>query len=389
MLMCCIELYAVEEQAERSGAGSVMIDSKKAHAIRHWMDRCSPAARAVVYEALQDCPFQYGPWGEQLSQIGAIFLQSTGDLTCGGSDGVAPLTHEDSVSVNWTLPLDEPSQTFLFKRIKLAFDRATAIIHDVRDKKKYRLKSEELTSLRNLCAFWSQVRSFCLTRIPDFDTFEAKLMNGNSMDDQFAEVLQTCPPQFSISMLPMTQIEAANELRRQEETVSLEAEQQRTELRAAKWKYFVSALGRDQKQLSLVAAAPSKLENLKHRKEMAWRVEQSKLGEKVVMAYSEKHLRCRQVKQMGHFHEVFHEYSNYVVPCQGCSCLVLVKPPIITFQLNVEAEDAGVKGTEIYMITFVDLNVPLANSKEKMNELIDSGHQRRVTQSPRGRAGAP
>ena len=92
MLMCCIELCAVEGQAERSGAGSVMIDSKKAHAIRHWMDRCSPAARAVVYEALQDCPFQYGPWGEQLSQIGAIFLQSTGDLTCGGSDGVAPLT---------------------------------------------------------------------------------------------------------------------------------------------------------------------------------------------------------------------------------------------------------------------------------------------------------
>ena len=306
-----------------------MIDAKKAHAIRHWMDRCSPGARAVVYEALQDCPFQYGPWGEQLSQIGAIFLQSTGDLSSAGSGGVAPLAHEDSVSVNWALPLDEYAQTFLFKRIRVAYDRATAIIHDVRDKKKYRLKADELLSLRNLSAFWSQVRPFCLTRISDFDAFEGKLLTSNSMDDQFAEVLLTCPAQFSISMLPMSQVQAANEMRRQEETVTLEAEQQRTELRAAKWKYFVSALARDQKQLSLVAAAPSKLEKLRHRKEMAWRVEQGKLGEKVVMAYSEKYLRCRQVKQMEHFHEVLHEYRNYVVTCQGH--LTVLLPHVLGF----------------------------------------------------------
>ena len=38
-----------------------MIDSKKTYAIKHWMDKCCKGARGVVYEALQDSPFQFGP----------------------------------------------------------------------------------------------------------------------------------------------------------------------------------------------------------------------------------------------------------------------------------------------------------------------------------------
>ena len=289
-----------------------MIDSKKTYAIKHWMDRCGKGARGVVYEALQDSPFQFGPWGEQLSLMPQLFLQSTAELPTTGDVALAPLAHEESVSVNWSLELNEWAQTMLFRRIKVAYDRATAIINDVRDKKKYRMKADELLGLRNLCAFWSQVRSFCMTRIDKFEAFEKRLMYSNAVDEQFVEIMHACPRQFATSMMPMFQVQAACDLKRQEETSTMEAEQQRAEVRAAKWKYFQAALIRDQKQLSLVAAAPEKIEKLRHRKEMSFRMEQAKAGEKVVLSFCEKYLRCRAVKQMEHFHEVVHEYRNYV-----------------------------------------------------------------------------
>ncbi|CAK9060121.1 Uncharacterized protein SCF082_LOCUS31722 [Durusdinium trenchii] len=334
------------DTGEKSASGTVMIDAKKTYAIKHWMEKCCNEARTVVYESLQDSPFPYGPWGEQLSLMPQLFLQSTAEQSCTGDSALAPLAHEESVSVNWALPLTEWAQTMLFRRIKVAFDRATAIIFDVRDKKKYRMKSEELVSLRNLCSFWSQVRSFCMTRIADFETFEKKLLNGSAMDDQFGEVMTACPRQFATSMMPMFQVQAACDLKRQEETSTMEAEQQRAELRAARWKYFQSALARDQKQLSLVSAAPDKIEKLRHRKEMNFRVEQAKVGEKVVLSFCEKYLRCRLVKQMEHFHEALHEFRSYV------------------------ANDCGVPVTEVHIVGFTDLNVPLANSKERVQELM-------------------
>ena len=45
-------------------------------------------------------------------------------------------------------------------------------------------------------------------------------------------------------------------------------------------------------------------------------MQQAKAGEKVVVSFCEKYLRCRMVKQMEHFHEVVHEYRNYVASRQ-------------------------------------------------------------------------
>lgn len=294
-----------------------MIDSKKTHSIKHWMTKCGSLAREVVLESMQDSPFQMGPFGESLAGMGQLFLQSSADGLQGSADALAPLAHEDCIAIQWDLQLTEASQGMLFRRIKIAFDRATAIVDDVRDRKRYRMKPDEVVALRNLCALWGQIRAFCKTRLPDFDSFEQKLHSGNSMDDQFAEILQTCPSKFAISMLPVSQHEAACQLKRQEETVCLEAEQQQSELRAAKWRYFVAALERDQRQLSLVASAPEKLDMLRHRKTMGWRLEQAKVGEKIMMAYSEKFIRCRHIQQMEHMHEILHEYRAFVAPCSG------------------------------------------------------------------------
>lgn len=54
---------------DRSGAGSLVIDSKKMFAIKHWMELTCDGARTQVQIALWGNPFQYGPWGEPLSVL--------------------------------------------------------------------------------------------------------------------------------------------------------------------------------------------------------------------------------------------------------------------------------------------------------------------------------
>ena len=302
-----------KDSGDRSGSGSLMIDSKKMYAIKHWMQKTSKEAKAIVMDAMQDAPFQYGPFGESLAQMPLLFIGSKAEgiketVEC----SMVPLTNEETLTIDWDLPLDAFGQLMLFQRVKRSFDMNTAIVQEVRDKRKYRMASDELVALRHLCALWQQLRPFCQTRVADFQKLDERLRSGSSMDEQLQPLLGEFPGVFAVSMLPMTQQAARTELRQKEETVTVEVEKQRLELRAARWKRFQGALARDQAQMALISQAPEKLQALKHRKAMAWRIEQAKMGERVVLGYAEKYLRCRQVEKLQLLHEVLHEYRGVV-----------------------------------------------------------------------------
>ena len=96
--------------------------------------------------------------------------------------------------------------------------------------------------------------------------------------------------------------------------MTLEVQKQRQELRDAKWRYFQAALQRDQEILQTVQAAPKRLDALRHRKQMAWRVEQSQIGERIVKGYLEKHLRCDLVEKVEHGQLKVNEFRSFVVP---------------------------------------------------------------------------
>ena len=298
---------------ERGGSGNLTIDGKKVWAIKHWMEKTSVKALEVVAKTLLDYPFQYGPYGEVFSLTTQMFLGSQAEETLANPEAsLAPLTGEATISVDWLLPLDGDSQTWLFERIRLAYQKATMIVEEPREKKKYRMKAEEMLHLRSVLALWAQLRDFCSSRLTDFQEFDRKLKNSSVLDAQFADILEQRPKAFGISMLPVARESAAVETRAAEETATAEADKQRIELRAARWKYFTAALQRDQRQLELVIEAPAKLEALRHRREMAWRSEQAKLGEKLVLSYCEKYLKSVQVKKMELIHEQVHTHREFV-----------------------------------------------------------------------------
>lgn len=298
---------------EKTGSGSLVLDGKKQYAIKHWFELTSKEAHEQVGISLRDSAFQYGPFGEQLSMYKFLFLESTQNLTAMTICDMQPVSNEPTITINWQLPLDGPTQGLLFKRIRIAFERATAIIDQPSDRKRYRMSEEDLLNLRNLICVWQQIKSFCSTRVKHFDELEAAISNGNGRDHELQAVLDARPQQFAVSMLSSAAKEAQEAQEAQETSVCMEVEKERVAVRDARWVYFQQALRRDQEKLRLAKDAPSKLESLKHRKQILWRLEQAKVGEKVIKSYRDKYLRTDLVSKPELAQQKVNEYRSFVV----------------------------------------------------------------------------
>ena len=306
LLGCCWQ--------DRSGSGALLIDGKKQYAIAHWFQMTGPQAIAEVETSLRDGPFQFGPWGESLSIMHGLFLTSVSDLVCLPNSDMVPVSNEDNIPINWTLPMTEQAQGMLFRRIRLSFEKSTAIIESPADRKKYRMNEAELVNLRNLICLWCQIRDFCSTGLDKFVDLDQALQGGSFRDHELREVLEQRPPSFSVSMLPSHQREALEKAREQEQGTLMEVEAERVKVRQARWQFFQSGLERDQAQLRQVESAPAKVQLVKHRKTMAWRLGQAQQGEKVVKAYMDKFMRCHVVAKVEHAQQKINEYRTFVVP---------------------------------------------------------------------------
>lgn len=319
----CMMLYnahpAVQQMGDTdgSGAGSVKIDNKKSSAIRNWLERTSEATTQLVSATQHDTPFSAGPFGETLSLMPFLFLGSVSPigLSANPTCGLEGLEGEHTVHLEWQLPLDEEAQYVLFRRIRSDFESATALV-EVKAKKRYRAKEPDLQQLRNIMALWSQVKSLCSHQF-DVGDFEEKLASGNHVDDELAEVLLHRPPRFAISMMPAQKrkMQEANQSR--DAKVHCEVEQQRLEVRSARWDFFRKALSQDQSQLVLVQAAPAKIAAMQRRVEALWRQEQAALGEKAVNAWCNKFMRVVSVEKVEFVIGPINDFVTFIVAWRG------------------------------------------------------------------------
>jgi len=73
------------------------------------------------------------------------------------------------------------AERFLFQKIRKSFDKATAIVDDVQDKKKYRMNEEDLALTMNSLVLWDQIRDreFCSTWSDKFSDIEKGLIEGS------------------------------------------------------------------------------------------------------------------------------------------------------------------------------------------------------------------
>ena len=125
-------------------------------------------------------------------------------------------------------------------------------------------------------------------------------------------LLENRPASFALSMLPSAQQAASEKARVMEEKSCMTVEQERLRVREARWEYFQAALQRDQVILQQIASAPEKVEALRHRKEMQFRMEQAQAGEKVVKSYLEKYAKCIVVQKMEHAQQKINDFRTFV-----------------------------------------------------------------------------
>ena len=220
------------------------------------MEGTCTGAHSQVQKALKDAPFAFGPWGEQLSLMKGIFLESTVPQAVSENQAMTPLQNEATIPLDWSLSLSAKAQEMLFTRIRLHFERATAIVDEVSEKRRYRMCDDDIVALRNLLCLWTQVADFLSSRMDGFEAFQEALRNGSTVDAEFHDVMLHRPSVFALSFLPRAQVAAMDEVKKHEEVVSMEAQRQRLEVREARWKYFASALERDQETLRQVQDAP-------------------------------------------------------------------------------------------------------------------------------------
>lgn len=274
----------------------------------------SEAAKGQVAIALRDAPFQHGPWGEPLSVMRPLFLGSTADLPVLPDSSIQAVAGEASVPLDWSLPMGDLAQTYLFTRVRIQFEKTTAIVENAADRKRYRMQEEEILALRNTMCLWSQIRDFCSTRVGKFVELDEALKMGSSRDHELRDIVECRPASFAVSMLPSYQVEAVEHARAQEEGANMEVEAERLKVREARWTFFQAALLRDQQKLRQIQGAPETLAAAKHWKQMAWRLQQAKAGEKAVKAYMDKYCRTHCVKQKEHAQQLINEYRSFVDP---------------------------------------------------------------------------
>lgn len=297
---------------DRTGAGSLYIDGKKTWAIKHWLEQTGEDALQEVLVSLRDMAFQFGPWGESLSQYKFLFVGSTVALAAAPDSGCQPAYEEPTVSIDWTLKLSENAQANLFRRIRLHYEQVTAIVDEPKERRKYRQTEEDLLMLRNLLALWDQTRVFCQGRLEGFADLEKSIINTNHRDGDLREVFDQRPFQFAVSMLPTARAQALKEVQDQEKQATMEVEKQRLEVRQARWSYFKVGLAKDQATLQQMNAAPAKLQALQHRKVMQWKLQEAQKGEKVVQSYMSSFLCCDFVEKVEHAQQKVSEFRALV-----------------------------------------------------------------------------
>ena len=84
-----------------TGSGSISLDSRKRTAVRHFLDKCDPAAFDEIANSCHDLPFNIGPYGEAFACNSLCFLTSkvTLEAIAATDEVTQPLSREPFIQV--------------------------------------------------------------------------------------------------------------------------------------------------------------------------------------------------------------------------------------------------------------------------------------------------
>lgn len=257
--------------------------------MKNFFSKTCGSAFEVLLSSTHDIAWAMGPFSEVFGTYQFCFMGSIMSLESAapGDDAAPePMPMESSVSIDWSLPMTESAQTMLFKRILAHWDRVTGSF-PVGMKKKYRMNSEEMLSIRNIAVLFDQLLPHLTTKLSGdaVQEWQKDIASCSKRDSDILSLLNSRPARFSMSMLESEQENAKASLLESEQKRIEDKEMQQAELDQAQWSFFKGALQRDQAKLQEAQIAPKLVRQKLHSKQVQRRAKLAVEGENACKAY--------------------------------------------------------------------------------------------------------
>ena len=127
---------------DNGSALEISIDAKRLYSIDGWLRKSTPEAHAYMTNMLKFESFMNIMAGDKHFSNPWFWVGSTADFAATSVCTDSPLPNEDSVAIDWTLPLSAPAHFVLLKRLNQYFNRKSMLVSKA-DKKKYRNKVDK------------------------------------------------------------------------------------------------------------------------------------------------------------------------------------------------------------------------------------------------------
>ena len=151
-----------------------------------------------------------------------------------------------------------------------------------------------------MMALWDQLHAFMKSQMSgaDYDQYALDVESGAAKDEDLSIIVGGRPTRVSLSMLSSVSTSASLKLQEEEKKNMIDVEEQRQEVRAAKYKLFVGGLERDQAKIARIEELPRQAQVLQHKKNVTARSSQAENGQKATVGYCNKHVRVVYLSKM-------------------------------------------------------------------------------------------
>ena len=119
----------------------------------------------------------------------------------------------------------------------------------------------------------------------DAEDLEKRFCEGTSADDDFVPFLEGRPSAIALSMMRSQKVQAQKKEQEKQSLIHADVIAQREAVTEAQWKFFQSALKRDQLELAKVQLVPGIVKAKIHQKTVVARKQQVEAGQKATQGY--------------------------------------------------------------------------------------------------------
>ena len=258
-----VQAYASSDTpAGEKGADSALevhVDEKRLYAIDGWLRKSTDEIRDMMTQMLKHESWSNIMVTDKVLCNPWVWVGSTADFAATTSATDVPITSEESVAIDWSLPMTQHGHTVYMTRLRLDFKRASMLV-SAGDKKKYRRKMEKAEELRNMMCLASQLQPWVATQsLSEASEFMDQCFDSDRHDSFLIGLVRSKPQRFFLSMIPGLRQCVSSHIHGLKVTALAPVSKEILKVLEAEWNLFKSQVAEDHTLMLNIRAASDEL----------------------------------------------------------------------------------------------------------------------------------